>query len=246
VLAAQRASGKQLVPHHQSAVGPATSVSAHMRTAGHPTAVDEVYRAPGGYGLTAGEHLTCLFEMARAMYLIDEDHYRPEVHACTDRIELVGVEGAPALEYGQPGHVRLCGSPTPHWHPAGEAWSEITLAEPECTIPGLRLLDPTVRGEDLWLVEEWVRALDEGHDHVISAAVGANTMEMIHGAYASHAEKRRVGLSQTDRTHPLERWLAREGRPLPPPAPAPYQEWIAWALAQPRRDRAPVPAGVPA
>ncbi len=52
-------------------VGPARSVSAHMQTAGHPTTVDEVYQAPYGYGLTAGEHLTCLYEMAHAVYLID-------------------------------------------------------------------------------------------------------------------------------------------------------------------------------
>ena len=79
-----------------------------------------------------------------------------------------------------------------------------------------------------------MRALDEGRDHVVNASVGANTMEMIFGAYASHAEKRRVELPQVDRSHPLERWLAREGRALPSPAPADYAAWIAWARAQPR------------
>jgi predicted dehydrogenase len=284
LLAAQRASGKQLVAHHQSAVGPvesklrrlvregfvgapqavrvrnkgyyggfgiihqgchalalistivgpARAVSAHMRTGGHPTTVDEVYPAPYGYGLVAGEHLTCLYDMEGSVYLIDEDHYRPEVDSSTDRIEFVGTDGALALEYHQPGRVRLSHSETPHWHPAQGAWDEITVPEAESSIAGLGVLDPTVRGEDIWLVEEWVRALDEGREHVVNAAVGAGTMEMIFGAYASHAEGRRVDLPQVDRSHPLERWLTREGRPLPPPAPPDYAAWIAWALGRAR------------
>jgi predicted dehydrogenase len=285
VLAAQRASGKQLVAHHQSAtspvesklrrlvkegfvgapqavrvrnkgyyggygiihqgchalalistiVGPAKAVSAHMLTAGHPTTVDEVYPAPYGYGLIAGEHLTCLYDVEGALYLIDEDHYRPDVDSSTDRVEFVGTDGALALEYGERGRVRLYHTSTPHWRPTLSDWEEITLSEAESTIPGLGVLDPTVRGDDIWLVEEWVRALDEGRDHVLHGPVGANTMEMIFGAYASHAEQRRIELPQVDRSHPLERWLAREGRPLPPPAPADYAAWIEWALARPKR-----------
>ena len=301
VMAAQRASGKQLVAHHQSAagpvesklrrlvrdgfvgapqavrvrnkgyyggygiihqgchalalistiVGPARAVSAHMRTGGHATTVDEVYPAPYGYGLIAGEHLSCLYDMEDAVYLINEDHYRAQVDSSTDRIEVVGTEGALALEYGQPGRVRLYHSPTPHWHPAQGAWNEITVSEAESTIAGLGVLDPTVRGEDIWLVEEWVRTLDEGRDHVVNAAVGAGTMEMIFGAYASHAEGRRIELPQVDRSHPLERWLAREGRPLPPPAPPDYAAWIAWALArtdphESRRRDSGLLAGAPA
>ena len=220
-------------------VGPARAVSAHMRTGGHATTVDEVSPAPYGYGLIAGEHLTCLYDMEDAVYLINEDHYRAQVDSSTDRIEVVGTEGALALEYGQPGRVRLYHSPTPHWHPALGAWNEITVSEAESTIAGLGVLDPTVRGEDIWLVEEWVRTLDEGRDHVVNAAVGAGTMEMIFGAYASHAEGRRIELPQVDRSHPLERWLAREGRPLPPPAPPDYAAWIAWALARTGPARAP-------
>jgi predicted dehydrogenase len=292
LMAVQRASGKQLVPHNQSAtgpvesklrrlvkegflgpiqavrvrnkgyyggygiihqgchalalmssiVGPARSVSAHMQTAGHPTTVDEVYYAPYGYGLTAGEHLTCLYEMEHAIYLINEDHCRADVNATTDRVEFVGTEGALALEYQEKGRVHLYHNPSPHWHPAGTDWREIPLTEHEATIEGVEGLDPYQRGDDIWMVEEWARALDEGRDHAVNGEVGANTMEMIFGAYASHAEQRRVDLPQADRTHPLERWLAREGRRLPPPAPASYGEWIEWAHAQARRQ--PVAAGV--
>lgn len=278
VLAAQRQSGKHLVPHHQSAVGPVesklrrlvqegfigeiqavrvrnkgyyggygiihqgchalaliasivgppTAVSAHMLTAGRRTTVDDVFPAPFGYGLVAGEQITCLYELAGAAYFVNEDHYRPEVDSSTDRVEFVGTEGALALEYAERGRVALYHSATPHWRPAGENWSMLPLTEAECTIDGLGTLNGAVRGDDIWLVEEWVRALDEGREPVLNARVGADTMEMIHGAFASHAEARRIDLPQENREHPLERWLKREGRPIPTEAPANYDEWLKW------------------
>ena len=287
VLAAQQASGKQLVPHHQSAtgpvegklrrlvkegfigevqtvrvrdkgyyggygiihqgchalalvssiVGPTRAVSAHMLTAGHPTTVDEIFWSPNGYGLTAGEKITCLYEMAGAVYFVNEDHYRPEVDAKTDRVEFVGTQGTLALEYQTEGHVTLYHNPSPDWHPAGTDWREIKLSEAESTIEGLGVLDPTVRGEDLWMVEEWVRALDERREHVVNARVAADTMEMIFGAFASHAEGRRIELPQVNRKHPLQRWLEREGRPLPPEAPAGYGAWFKQVLEQTHRQR---------
>jgi predicted dehydrogenase len=292
VIAVQRASGKQLVPHHQSAtgpvedklrrlvkegfigeiqavrvrdkgyyggygiihqgchaialvasiVGPARAVSAHMQTAGRPTTVDDVFWSPSGYGLTAGEKITCLYEMSEAVYFVNEDHYREVVDASTDRVEFVGTEGALALEYQTNGHVMLYHYPSPHWHPAGDSWREIKLTEAESTIAGLGTLDPTVRGEDVWMVEEWVRALDEGRDHVVNASVAADTMEMIIGAFRSHAEGRRIDLPQASRNDPLKAWLEREGRPLPPEAPASYKTWITQVLEQTHRQRSLVPA----
>jgi predicted dehydrogenase len=290
VMAAQRESGKPLVPHHQAAVhppakklrelvragyigepqtvrvrnkgyyggygivhqgchalalaisvvGPARAVSAHMVTAGRPTTVDDVYQGPYGYGITAGENLTCLFELQNGAYLINEDHYRPEVDSSTIRFEVVGSEGALALDHAIPQAVYY--SNTQHWHPVRTDWSEVPLSKEERTAAGYDFQDDEVKGMDLWMAEEWVRALDAGRDHVINAAVGAATMEMIHGAYASHAEGRRIDLPQESRAHPLERWLQREGRPQPPPAPPAYGEWIEWALARARPQRIPAHA----
>jgi predicted dehydrogenase/catechol 2,3-dioxygenase-like lactoylglutathione lyase family enzyme len=79
-----------------SVLGPARAVSAHMVTAGRPTTVDEVYRAPFDYGLTAGEQLTCLYELDGGVYVVNEEHYRPEVDSSTIRFEVVGTEGAGA------------------------------------------------------------------------------------------------------------------------------------------------------
>jgi predicted dehydrogenase len=282
VLAAQRASGKHLLAHNQSAVGPVesklrrlvkegfigpirtvrvrdkgyyggygilhqgchaialiasivgppTAVSAHMLTAGRRTTVDDIFVGPSGYGLVAGEDITCLYDMAGATYFINEDHWRPVVDSATDRVEFVGIEGALALDYADSGRVKLYHSPTPNWRPAGENWSEIPLTEAESSIEGLGLLDAEKRGDDIWLVDEWVRALDEGREPAINARVGADTMEMIHGAWASHAEGRRIDLPQANREHPLERWLKREGRPIPTEAPATYAEWLPWAQAR--------------
>ncbi len=285
LLAAQRETGKQLVPHHQAAVhppanklrqlvrqgaigevqavrirnkgyyggyglihqgchalalaisvvGPARAVSAHLTTAGRPTTVDDVYQGPYGYGLTAGQNITCLYELENGAYLVDEDHYRPEVDSSTIRFEVVGSEGALALDHALPRALYYTSSP--HWHPVRTEWREVPLSAVERTAGGYDFEDPEVNGMDLWMAEEWVRALDEGRDHTINASVGAHTMEMIHGAYRSHAEGRRIDLPQASRDHPLAAWLAREGRPDPPPAPPDYKDWIAWALAQPALGR---------
>lgn len=290
VLAAQRETGKQLVPHHQAAVhppakklrelvqrgdigvpqtvrlrnkgyyggygiihqgchalalaisvvGPARAVSAHMTSGGRPTTVDDVYQGPYGYGLTAGENLTCLYELANGGYLVNEEHYRPAVDSSTVRFEVVGTEGALALDHAIP--TKLYRTRSPHWHPVRTEWEEVTLSAAERTIGGYDFLDDDVRGMDLWLADEWVRALDEGRDHAINAQVGANTMEMIHGAFASHAQGRRIDLPMADRGHPLERWLEREGRPHPGDAPADYAQWIGWALDRARQAQPPAAA----
>lgn len=280
LMAAQHASGKHLVPHHQAAVhppakklrqlvqqgligrveavrlrnkgyyggygivhqgchalalaisvvGPARAVSAQMVTAGRPTTVDDVYQGPFGYGLTAGENLTCLYDLANGAYLLNEEHYRPEVDSSTVRFEVVGTEGSLALDHALP--TALYYAKSPHWHPVRTTWEEIPLSPAERTVAGYDFTDAAVHGVDLWMADEWVRALDEGRPPVIDAQVGAHTMEMIHGAYASHAEGRRIDLPQVHREHPLERWIAREGRPRPGPAPEDYATWIGWARAK--------------
>ena len=216
-----------------SVVGPARAVSAHMTSGRRPTTVDDVYQGPFGYGVTAGENLTCLYELAGGAYLVNEEHYRPEVDSSTVRFEVVGTEGALALDSAIPTTVYRTRSA--HWHPVRAEWEEVPIPTAARVAGGYDFMDAEVSGMDLWMVEEWVQALDEGRDHAMNAQVGAHTMEMIHGAYASHAEGRRIDLPQEIRDHPLERWLEREGRPAPGPAPADYKEWIGWALERARQ-----------
>ena len=286
VTAAQRASGKQLAPHHQRALypptrkvrelvqqgyigqpqmvrirdkgyyggysvlqqgchalawaasifGPARSVSTHMTTDGRPTTVEDVYEGPVGYGLICGEKHTSIYEMGGGVFVINEEHYRPKVSSSTLGFEVIGSEGALCVARAQ-GEMAFH-SNDPFLNPAVMNWTPLPLTKEERTLAGFDYADPAVgQTADLWMVDEWVNALDEGRDLVINAAVGAATMEMIHGAFASHAEGRRIELPMADRAHPLERWLAHEGRPRPTPRPVTerYPEWVAWAQAEARR-----------
>jgi hypothetical protein len=66
------------------------------------------------------------------------------------------------------------------------------------------------------MVEELVAAIEEGRPHRSAGADGRWALEMIHGAFESHrCGGARVALPLPDRGHPLERWLAEAGRPLP-------------------------------
>jgi predicted dehydrogenase len=66
------------------------------------------------------------------------------------------------------------------------------------------------------MVEELVAALAEGREHRSNGLDGRWALEMIHGAFESHhRDGARIDLPLSHRGHPLERWLAEEGRPLP-------------------------------
>ncbi len=211
-----------------STVGPASSVSAHMTTLGRPTTARDILPGPYGYGLVAGQHLTCLFELEGGCYLVNEEHERADIDSGSIRFEISGTEGALALDHALPTTVYRTSAA--HWHPTRTRWDEVHLSPAEREIDGHDFTDPDVQDADLWMVDEWVRALDEGRDHVISAQVGASTMEMIHGAYASHATGLRIDLPQADRRHPLATWRDAAGVQVPTQAPEEYRDWIAWAL----------------
>src|SRR5690348_2618470 len=122
-----------------------------MVTARHPTTVNEVYQAPYGKRLRAGEHLTCLYEMEHTLYLINKAHCREDANATTDRIEFVGTEAALALEYQERGCVHLYLSLTLPWHAAGDAWRETPLMDQEAIIPGVAVPDQYQLGDDIWM-----------------------------------------------------------------------------------------------
>ena len=116
-----------------SVLGPARAVSAHMVSAGRPPRSTTSRGAPFGYGLTAGENLTCLYELEGGVYVVNEEHYRPEVDSSTIRFEVVGTEGALALDHAVPLH--LYRSASPHWHP-GRQWQEVPLTDAERRLGG--------------------------------------------------------------------------------------------------------------
>ena len=229
-----------------SLFGPARAVSTHMLNDGHPTTVDEVFYGPVGYGLVCGENHTSVYEMGNGVFVTNEEHYRPIVDSRTLGFEVIGSEGALAVDRAGDEEM-VFHSKNPFLNPATSEWKPVPLSKEERTLAGFDYADPRVgQTADLWMVDEWVQALEEGRDLVINAEVGAATMEMIHGAFASHAEGRRIALPMADRAHPLQRWLEREGRPQPEPRPATerYQTWVTWAFEQSRRVRHGAPVAV--
>lgn len=67
------------------------------------------------------------------------------------------------------------------------------------------------------MIEELIVAIEDGREHRSSGRDGRWALEMILGVYESHRRGgTRVELPLTDRGHPLQRWLAEEGLPLPP------------------------------
>jgi hypothetical protein len=75
------------------------------------------------------------------------------------------------------------------------------------------------------MVEELMAAIAEGREHRSSGRDGRWALEMIMGVYESHRrDGARVALPLTHRGHPLERWLAEAGLPLPPRPETPVRE----------------------
>ena len=113
--------------------------------------------------------------------------------------------------------------PETHYVPgATEAqWEDLDPIFPDC-----RPADGASHVEDLWYVEEYVRALDEGRDHECSGREGLHVVEVMMGILESAAYGRRVDLPQKDRSQPLMRWRAEHGLGAPETMPRGYAEWL--------------------
>lgn len=127
-------------------------------------------------------------------------------------MELVGTDGVLFLG-GTSDHVDLYLHRGP-WAPPGRLERIVVPAEPITAGPyaegGAQVPYHTA------MVEELVRAIEEGREHRSSGGDGRWALEMILGVYESH---RRVGarveLPLPDRRHPLQRWLDDVGTPQP-------------------------------
>lgn len=81
--------------------------------------------------------------------------------------------------------------------------------------------------DDVWYVDEYVHALDEGRDHECGAANGRRVLEAMMAILESAAYGRPVDLPQAGRDHPLLRWRREHGRGVLPAVPRPYRDWLA-------------------
>lgn len=203
--------------------GHCRSVTATGMTDGHPITPADVIPAAGGMGIVAGEHLTATLDFDNGVTANMLQHRYPK--AVNPVMEFCGSEGR--LMVGnllymkdRKGGMLL---PETHYAPGATAaqWEDLDPIFPDC-----RRADGVSHVEDLWFVEEYVRALDEGRDHECSGKEGLHVVEVMMGILESAAYGRRVDLPQEDRSQPLMRWRREHGLGAPEPMPRGYAEWL--------------------
>ena len=112
--------------------------------------------------------------------------------------------------------------PVPHYMPGQDReWEPLELEHPEHFDPEKSSAD------DYAFTGEYVRALDEGREHLCFGNEGRHVLEMLMGIFESAAYRKPVDLPQQGRDHPLRRWRAEAGLEPPEPMPRPYWDWLA-------------------
>ena len=196
--------------------GHCRSVSASAMTDGHPITPEDVIPSAGGMGIVAGEHLTTTLDFDNGVTASLLQHrYEKKVNSV---MEFCGTEGR--LMVAKKGGMLLSAT---HYTPGDtvEEWEDLDPIFPICKKP-----DGVSDVEDLWYVDEYVSALDEGRDHECNGSEGRHVVEVMMGIFESAAYGRRVALPQLDRSQPLLRWRREHGLGAPEPMPRGYYEWL--------------------
>ena len=136
---------------------------------------------------------------------------------------MLGTSGRIAFQSGASWWV-----PQPHRAPLGadQPWQPLSPEEPPELDRrfGASRLDASP--DDVWYVDEYVRALDEGREHECGGANARHVLEVMMAILESAAYGRPVNLPQAERDHPLLPWRREHGFSAPPPVPRPYCEWL--------------------
>jgi predicted dehydrogenase len=169
-------------------------------------------------GLIMGDRCSATFgflpnlEMnSRGLVTTYQGFFQPPGKTWRSGIEILGLDGVLALNSSGEGALEL------HLHRG--PWETPGRFEPilvgDAALP--RFQDGRPAGPDEFFVpgmvgmlESLVRALDAGEEHPSSGRDGRWAMEMIMGAFASHAQGRLLTLPLAERRHPLERWVAAQ------------------------------------
>ena len=194
-------------------------VSASALTDGHPIAPEDVVPSAGGMGTIAGEHITATLEFEGNVTATLQQQRFPTVDSTAYGMEICGTEGR--LFWKSSGAWWM---PAPHFMPGREdcRWEALDLVHPDHYDPA-----KSAAADDYAYVDDYVRALDEGREHVSSGAEAVHVLEIMMGIFESAAYGRPVALPQADREHPLLRWRREAGLGAPEPMPRPYGEWLA-------------------
>ena len=208
--------GTHMLTNMCAVAGACRSVMASGTVAGRRPAPEDVLVAPGGMGVVAGERLTAVLEFADSVSGVLLQHRFPKVDSAGYMMEVYGTEGR--LFWKSSG---LWWLPVPHFVPGGPAWQSVDLA----LLPGFVSGGPADEA-DYAYADEYVRALDEGRDHLCSGQAARHILEIMMGILESAATGRRVELPQVDRRQPLRRWRAEAGLPAPAAGPREYGSWL--------------------
>jgi predicted dehydrogenase len=208
--------GTHLINNLDALLGPCRRVYATASTGGHPITPADVVVAPAGMGVVAGEHLTATLTYAGGVTATLLHHRLDKVYGA-GTTELLGTTGRIALQSTASWSVDQ-----PHRAPLGDdrAWKPLAPEEP--AFDRRRGASP----DDVWFVDEYVRALDEDRDHECGAANGRRVLEVMLAVLESAAYGRPVDLPQAGRDHPLLRWRREHGLGAPPAVPRPYRDWL--------------------
>jgi predicted dehydrogenase len=208
--------GTHILNNLDALLGPCLRVYATASTAGRPITPEEVVLAPAGMGVVAGERLTATLTYAGGVSATVLHHRLDRVYGASTT-ELLGSSGRIALQSTASWTLAQ-----PHRAPLGQdqAWEPLAPEEPD--FDRSRGASP----DDVWYVDEYVRALDEGRDHECGAANGRRVLEVMMAILESAAYRRPVDLPQAARDHPLLRWRREHGLGAPPAVPRPYREWL--------------------
>ena len=204
--------------------GDCRRVTATGMTDGHPITPDDVIPSAGGMGIVAGEHLTATLDFDNGVTGDLLQHRYPT--AVNPVMEFCGTEGrlmAGNLIYDEKKKAGMF-LPATHYAPGGatvEEWEDLEPIFPDCRKP-----DGASTVDDLWYVDEFVSALDEGRAHECSGEEGRHVVEVMMGILESAAYGRRVDLPQKDRSQPLMRWRREHGLGAPDAMPREYGEWL--------------------
>jgi predicted dehydrogenase len=209
--------GTHIINNLDALFGPCRSVYATASTNGHPITPDDVLLSPAGMGIIAGEHLTATLTYDGGVTATLLHHRLDKVYGA-GTTELLGTIGRIAFQSQASWWV-----PQPHRAPLGadQPWQPLFPVEPPAFDRSLG-----ASPDDVWYVDEYTRALDEGRDHECGAANGRRMLEVMMAIFESAAYGRPVDVPQARRDHPLLRWRREHGLDPPPDAPRPYREWL--------------------
>jgi predicted dehydrogenase len=184
-------------------------VFGHVAVEGRDFTLADVREPTEPVGAVGGDSITALYGFAggvRGQFESRHDLY----HGGDVRmgITVVGSEATLSVRYDNDRHLRIRRS----GRPGEEGGSyEVIPTMPQPDPPGARPLHATTGVGEYFARNNRQAALDlmaaitENREPLASGRDARWSLEMIHGVYASHLERRAVPLPLTDRRHPLVR-----------------------------------------